>query len=175
MYGLDEKQILNVPLKWRNMDCRSYWCSHWYAQQCGFSFFFFFLSTHTRDLNFCFYNEPPTSINELINIFQTCSEECWRNLTPRFSCSQLPCGMNAVSNVILIRQLIQIIFCLKGSKEATVEKVHAIIEHLDRKDADFTHLCSCHVCQTKPILLKCHSGNHAQLCLVCNKMFVLSD
>ncbi len=44
MYGLDEKQILNVSLKWRNMDSRSYWCSHWYAQQC----FFFFVSPHQR-------------------------------------------------------------------------------------------------------------------------------
>lgn len=37
------------------------------------SFPFFFLSSHTRDLNFCVYNEPPTSINDLINIFSTAS------------------------------------------------------------------------------------------------------
>lgn len=122
MYGLNENKILTVSLKWRNMDCTSYWCSHWYAQHCFF--FCFFLSSHTRDLNFCFYNEPPTSINELINIFQTRSEECWRNLTPIFSCSQLPCGMKTAPKVVLIRQLIQIIFCLKGSKAAAAETVH---------------------------------------------------
>lgn len=96
--------------------------------------FYFFLSSHTRDLNFCFYNEPPTSINELINIFSTCSEECWRNLTPIFGSSQLPCGMKTVPKVVLIRQLIQIIFCPKRSEAAALETVRAINERLTTEE-----------------------------------------
>lgn len=58
--------------------------------------------------------------------------------------------MKTVPKVVLIRQLIQIIFRLKGSKAATVRDSPRYRRAVkDRNNAAFTGWRSCRVCQTK--------------------------
>lgn len=62
MYGLDDKVSLkeeNVKLAIQPLTCTA--------------LFLFFPSSHTGDLNFCVHDEPPTSINDFINMFSAAS------------------------------------------------------------------------------------------------------